>query len=250
MMPAWCDGETRHADRVQPRRNRHRLLPVRAPPVVREVELFDQQPVRHHLIVTRRRDDELAGGLVVGMIDHRQPVPRAVRPVLAEHAALAVDVVAEPQALGGDALVADREREFLSGPRCGGSTSRRRSLACVNTMRVGGGPGRVGGAAAPHRGHRHAFTGGNRDEIELHVADLVEQELHRHGGFTGDLVGAVAERQPEDVVNGIDAGLPRIRVGSDAWKRRPPPSGRPMRFDAWPIISSAMRTGVGFSQPH
>jgi hypothetical protein len=33
--------------------------------------------------------------------------------------------------------------------------------------------------------------------------------------FAGDFAGAIAERETEDVVHHVDAGLPRIRVGAD-----------------------------------
>ena len=82
-------GELRHADIVQPRGDRLGLLPVRHAPPVAHVDLLHQCPVRHHLISRRRGDQELAGGFVVGMIDHGQPLARLVGPVGAEERALA-----------------------------------------------------------------------------------------------------------------------------------------------------------------
>ena len=109
--------EPRDAERVEPRRDRHRLLPVRAAQAAGEVELFDEQPVGDDLVVRRRRDDELAGRLVVRVVDHRQPLARVVRPVLAERGPLAVDVVDEPQPAGRDAAVCRRARDFGAGRR-------------------------------------------------------------------------------------------------------------------------------------
>ena len=45
------DVELRDADRIQPRRDRHRLLPVRPPAPVAEVGLLDQQAVGHDLVL-------------------------------------------------------------------------------------------------------------------------------------------------------------------------------------------------------
>ena len=59
-------GEARHAERIQPRGNRHRLPPMRSPLVPRKIDLFDQRAIGHDLILRRGGHDELAGGLVVG----------------------------------------------------------------------------------------------------------------------------------------------------------------------------------------
>ena len=63
--------ELRHSDCIQPRRDRHGLLPVRDAAAVAEVRFFLKQTVRDHLVFRGRRDDELAGGFVVGMVDDR-----------------------------------------------------------------------------------------------------------------------------------------------------------------------------------
>ena len=70
------DGKTRDAQRVEPGGDRHGLLPVRAACTVRQIQLLDQHPVGHYLVVRGRGDDELAGGFVVRVIDHGQPLPR------------------------------------------------------------------------------------------------------------------------------------------------------------------------------
>ena len=60
-----------------------------------------EQPVRDDLIMRRGGDDELTSRLVVGVVDHRQPLPRVVGPVLRKCGSLAVDVVDQPEATAG-----------------------------------------------------------------------------------------------------------------------------------------------------
>ena len=48
------------------------------------------------------------------MVNHWQPLPRAVVPVFAERRAIAVDVVEKPQAVARDAVIRDGERDVLS----------------------------------------------------------------------------------------------------------------------------------------
>ena len=179
--------EPRDRDRVEPRGDRHRLLPVRAPHVVRQVELFDQQAVGDDLVVIRRRDDELAGGLVVRVIDHRQPVANQVRPVLAEEGALAVHVRADAQARGRRAAIADREGELLAGLR----QRRQHDVQPVVGVRerevVRRRPRHVDWTAAPHRLHGHPGRHRHRGQIEIELGDPVAQELHRHRRLAGDL---------------------------------------------------------------
>ena len=104
--------ESGDPQRVEPRGNRHRLPPVREAACVGQITLLDEQPVGHDLVLRRSGDDELAGRLVVRVVDRRQPLARAIGPVLAEDHALAMDVVDEPQALGGHTGVGHRERHF------------------------------------------------------------------------------------------------------------------------------------------
>ncbi len=70
-------GELLDANRVQPRRNRTFCFQCVQTPAVAEIDRLLQQAVRDDLILRRRRDDELARRLVVRVIDHRQPLPRA-----------------------------------------------------------------------------------------------------------------------------------------------------------------------------
>ena len=107
--PKMPRSELGHPDGIQPRRDRHGLLPVRQPAPIAEIGRLLQQTIRNHLINRGRGDDEFAGGLVVRMVDHGQPLARPVRPVLAEEGALAILIGADPQAAGRNAAVADRE---------------------------------------------------------------------------------------------------------------------------------------------
>ena len=82
--------------------------------------LFDDDAVRHHLVVGLRRDDQLAARLVADVVDRRHPLPRAVVPVLAEGRAIAVDVVDQTQSIRRHAVIGDREGDVLAGGRSGG----------------------------------------------------------------------------------------------------------------------------------
>src|SRR5207249_2505415 len=89
--------ELRHADGIQPRRDRHRLLPVREPPPVSKLSLFLKQAIRNDLILHRGSDDELAGGFVVRVVNHRRPLPREVGPIQTEERPLAMLVLSDPE---------------------------------------------------------------------------------------------------------------------------------------------------------
>ena len=72
------------------------------------------------------------------------------------------------------------------------------------------------GAAVSQRDrrNRHALAVGGRGQIEPEASvSAVLDEPHGHGGFAGDFVGLVAERDAEDVVLDVDAGLSRIGIG-------------------------------------
>ncbi len=226
--------EARDRQRVKPRRNRHGLLPVRAPHAARQVDLFNQQSVRHHLILVGRGHDELAGGLVVRVIDHWQPIADQVGPVLAEERSLAVHVVADAQACRRQASIPDREREFLSGFRI----RRQHQVQAVVGVRedqvVGCRAGRIELATAPHRLHGHPAGYRQRRQVEIELGDRVAQKLHRRGCFAGDLVRLIAQSQPEHVVKGIDPVLPgigvRVKGGCDKKEERDEPPGHEPRL--------------------
>ena len=92
--------------------------------------------VRHHLVVGLRRHDQLAGRLVGGMVDHRQPLARAVVPVFAERRAIAVDVVEEAQAIAGDAVIGNGERDVLSRRRSRGKSQAQPIATVIDRHRL------------------------------------------------------------------------------------------------------------------
>jgi hypothetical protein len=104
------NGELRHPDIVQPGGNRHRLLPVRLPAAVPQIDGLLDQPVGHHLVFRGRRHHELARRLVRGMIDGRQPLMRQIGPVDAEKTALPEFVLYDLEPIGRNAAVLHRER--------------------------------------------------------------------------------------------------------------------------------------------
>ena len=108
-------GELRDADIVEPRRDRYGFLPMGHAAAVAEIEFLLQQAVGHHLIFGGRGDQEFAGGLVVGVIDHGQPLARQGGPVPTEEGAVAELVLRDVQAGAGDAVVLHGELAPLAG---------------------------------------------------------------------------------------------------------------------------------------
>ena len=182
------NGEPRHAERVEPRRDRHRLLPVRAPPSPGEIDFLDQEAVGDDLVLRGRRDDELAGGLVVRMVDHRQPLPGVVRPVLAEGGPLAVHVVANPQPAGRHAAVG-HGRASLRSPARGIPERDSQPVRGVLELR----PARPATLTADTR---HALAVRSAEArsryTSLHAAGASSAGC---GRFAGDFVGRVGERR-------------------------------------------------------
>jgi hypothetical protein len=197
-------SEARHPDRV-----RHDAMGTdcfqcvrRTPP---EGQLLDQEPVGHDLIMRGRRHDELASGFVVRVIDHRQPLPRVVRPVLAERRALAVDVVDQSQAAAGHTAVRRRDRQFLARLRWLRQDDPE-SIALVRELQ--------GLAARRHAGHRHPFFTSRGNEIECDLGDARRGETNRGRAVAGYPVVGVGDRQPKHVVNGVHTGLTWVGVGT------------------------------------
>ena len=145
--------EAGDAEHVEPGGDRDRLPPVGQAPAVAEVGLLDQQAVRHDLVVGRGGHQHLGGGLVVGMVERGQPLPRLDRPVVAEEGPLAVLVVRDQQAGRGDAAVAHDERAPLARAARGLEADREAVVRVLERPRR---------AALGHGAHRHALVGGCR----------------------------------------------------------------------------------------
>ena len=113
-MPAWCEANwatPRAFSQVAIGTDCFQCVEAAA---VAEVGLLLQQAVGDDLVARGGRDDELAGGLVVGVVDRRQPPAGLVGPVVAEERPLAVPVLADPQAGGWDSAIGHRERPALA----------------------------------------------------------------------------------------------------------------------------------------
>src|SRR5205823_9993054 len=78
---------------------------------------FLEQSIGDDLVLCWRGDDEFARSLVVGMIDRRQPLARAVRPVLAEEGPLAKLVRDDAQTIARNAVVAYAKHTLRAGAR-------------------------------------------------------------------------------------------------------------------------------------
>jgi hypothetical protein len=179
-----------------------------APQAAWQVELLDDDPVRHHLVVGLRRHDQLAGRLVGGMIDHRQPLPRAVVPVFAERRAIAVDVVEEPQAVARDAVIRDGERDVLSCCCSGGQRQMQPIAPVIDRHRPS-----LGRDAR----HRHPFAIlGCGGQIENRFPRAGRDDAKSNRGFAADLVRITRqERETDGIVAGIDPRLSRVGVGTE-----------------------------------
>ena len=98
------DGEQIHRDRV-------RFAPARLGPASVAIrgdgDLVDERPVGHDVHADGRAHGPRDGRLVARMIDRRNPVPRAVGPVVAESHPPAGAVGADDQAVGDRAAVLD-----------------------------------------------------------------------------------------------------------------------------------------------
>ena len=198
------DREPGDPERVKPRGDRDRLLPVRAARAVEEVGLFDEQSVGDDLVVGRRRDDEFARRLVVRVIDRRQPVPRLVGPVVAEEGAVAVLVGPDDQAGGRNPFVCDRDPAPLAGLHRGREQNEERVVPVLELQRPVGprhGPD-------PHAGP----VGLLFDQIQPHLLDPCLQEAEVDHRLARDQVRLVGEREREGVVERVDGRVLRIRV--------------------------------------
>ena len=199
-------GELGDADRVEPRGDRDRFLPVREPPAIAEVALLLQQPIRDNLIKRGRRDDELAGRLVVGVVDHRQPLMSFVGPVLAGEGSLAMSVLADPKSGARDAVIRHRKRLPLAG-----FGRRVESHAEPVVLVLVPDRGTLGGYAGNH--HPLARFGGTKVECESRHPLLDEPQVD--GCLAGDLVAVVTEGQAERVVDRINARLAWVGIGDN-----------------------------------
>ena len=199
-------GKLRDADGVQPRSNRHALFPMRQAASIAEVCFFLQQPVGDDLIFARRGDDKFRRGFVVRMVNHRQPLPRIVRPVFAEKDAFAEFVFQHSQSVGGNATVTNGELLKRSGFGRRGERDGQSVGLMFEGKRC---------AARNHFGNGHAFAAGRRCQIERDFFDpgLRIAQLNRR--FADDFVALIAKRQSKRIVQRINARLPRISIGND-----------------------------------
>ena len=106
-----------------------------------------------------------------------------------------MDVRDQPQAVAGDAAVGDDRLQFVSGSHRGGSGMRSRSVAWVKA------------AVAPATVTAETVMP-LPAAAEVRSRELTDRfdDAKGDGGLSRDPVGAVFERQPEDVVNRVDAG--------------------------------------------
>ena len=165
-----------------------------------------QKAVGHHLILRGRGDQKLAGGLVGGMIDHGQPLPRESGPVPTEEGAVAELVLRDVQAGAGDAVIFHGELAALAGR---GRGIERDGEAVGGVLKL---------KRAPWRGDvgdGHALAVLEAGEIEHDLGDAGVEEAQVDGGFARDFVVGVAQGDAEDVVLRVDAGLPRVVIGEE-----------------------------------
>ena len=197
-------GKPCDTDRVQPGGDRHGLLPVRAADATGEIDFLEQQTVGDDLVMCGRRNDELARRLVVRMVDHRQPLAPAIRPALAEDGPLAMHVVDQAQTVSGHAPVAHGYVALHVLPAPGAPNAMRSRPRCACTAAAPAAP------VTPLTVIPLPF--GSRREVEEHLAHAIRRHPQRGGALAGDLVVCIGDREPEDVVDGVDARLARVGI--------------------------------------
>src|SRR6516225_231441 len=113
-------------------------------------------------------------------------------------------------------------------------------------------------AAHSHFGDHHPLAVLDLGQVERDFAHIVAHELQDGCGLRADLVGVVAERDAEDVVDSVDTRLARVIIGERArgderesqprqslhyCPRLPPPAVATRRpgisASAYPITASA-----------
>ena len=149
------------------------------------------------------------GGLVGGVVDRGEPEAGAVRPVVHEDGRVAVDVVADDQAVVGGAVVVDGDVEFRVGGPAGAGSLRKcdgelavgifeggRVVAHVDagdaqTGEVEGERGRA--ALADGDGDPSEDLGGSERELDVVVADVGREVVfagdRREAGLDGGRLG-------------------------------------------------------------
>ncbi len=196
--------ETGDAQVVEPGGDGHRLLPVGQPHIARQVGLLDHETVGYHLIVVGGRNDQLARGFVVRMIDGGKPMSGLVGPVVAEEGPVAMLVGPDDEAGVRDAPVADPVLAALA--RAGRRRQRKEQLS--GPMRE-----RHGAVAGRDLAHQHApAVGPLVDQIQANPGDSVGQKPDVDPGLSYDLVGLVAQRQLERVVERVDGEVLGIGI--------------------------------------
>ncbi len=199
------DGKSGHPDHHHLGGQGRRGTPVSAAPSARQAGLLLQCAVGHHLVVIRRRDDKLAGGLVIGMVDDRKPMAGPVGPVVAKEGPLAVLVVGDDQPIAGHAPVVHLKAP-LSACLSRLLQLNRQALSTVGES--------AGSAFLLDGGHCHPLGGADLMPYQIEMQDLAGrgQELHRQQGPAHDLVTVVAELKLEAVMQDVDRRLARIRI--------------------------------------
>ena len=212
-------GEARHAQRVQPRRDRHRLAPECAAHPGGKVGRLHPQSVRDHLIARRRHHLHLHRRLVGDVVDHRQPVVPFVRPVVGEERTVAVRRRSDVQAVGRNAVVRDSDGEM------GAICRRAWQLHDESVISV---PKRQRLPIKTHRADTHTAPAARITcirQIEDHLRHPRRQHPESNPGRADDPIRAVRQRQRKSIVIHIDR-LPHIRIGA---KRRSTNAGQGKR---------------------
>ena len=198
--------KTRRTDHHAVGGDRNRLGPVREAAASGQAALLDLASIGHDLVPVGRGDDELARGLVVGMVDRWEPVARPVGPVVSEKGAVAKLVVRDEKAVGWPARVRDRDAPCAAARRA----LCQVDLETVVHMVEGHRP--VAGQDGRH-GHPRPCALCPAHQIEDDFRDPVLEKLHDERGCCRNRIGLVGELEKEDVVLHIDRAVSRIVIG-------------------------------------
>ena len=189
-------------------RDRHALAPARrAPPVVERARL-DEAPGGDDLVAVLRRDREVHGGLVGGVVDRGDPPPGVLRPVVGEEGRVAVRAAGRR---GGPS------RRGARGTRPGGARSRP-GPAAARGRRSAGRPSRRKASGSPCTLTR-STRGPSRSSRSSRQALGEEAHVHPRPALVGERPARRTSRRRSAARPAAGAG--RYRLSSSPARRGP-----------------------------
>lgn len=175
------DREVGHPDHHAVDGDLGTLDPARAGAAGVELGALRQNPVPHHLEPRRCHDLELHRRLVRRMVDRREPVVRAIGPVVGEDRASSVPADAQDEPVGGRAVIPDDRPAARSRRRAGVADRQRVALALEAGRRAV---------------ERDAVDNHRGAQVEPHGVQILDDRLVEDRRPAGDRSGPPGRRRP------------------------------------------------------